>query len=58
MLVHLNVNSLRNKLESIADVTQGTLDIFFLSETKIDKSLPDKQFFLNNFRIFRKDRNR
>ena len=55
---HLNVNSLRNKFESIVDVIQGTFDIFLVSETKTDESFPDKQFYLNNFRIFRKDRNR
>ena len=54
----LNVNSRRNKFESVADVIQGTFDIFLLSETKIDESFPDKQFRLNNYRIFRKDRNR
>ena len=32
----LNVNSRRNKFESVADVIQGTFDIFLLSETKID----------------------
>ena len=57
MLGHRNFNSLQNKFESIADVIQGTFDIFLLSETKID-SFPDNQFCLNNFRIFRKDRNR
>ena len=55
---HLHVNSLRNKFESIVDVIQGTFDIFLVSETKTDESFPDKQFCLNNFRIFRKDRNR
>ena len=39
-------------------VIHETFDIFLLSETKIDESFPDKQFCLNNFRIFRKDRNR
>ena len=57
ILGHLNINSLRNKFESIADVIQGTFDIFLLSETKIDESFPDKQFCLNNYRAFRKDRN-
>ena len=57
-LGHLNINSLRNKFESIAGVIQGTFDIFLLSETKIDESFPDKQFCLNNYWIFRKDRNR
>ena len=58
MLGHVNGNSLRNKFESISDVIQGTFDIFLLSETKIVERFPDKQFCLNNFRIFRKDRNR
>ena len=57
MLGHLNVNFLRNNFEPIADVIQRTSDIFLLSETKIDESFPDKQLCLNNFRIFRKDRN-
>ena len=58
ILGHLNINTLRNKFESIADVIQGTFDIFLLSEIKIDESVPDKQFRLNNYKIFRKDRNR
>ena len=58
ILGHLNVNSLRNKFESVVDVIQGTLGSFLLSETKIDESFSDKQFWLNNFRIFRKDKNR
>ena len=58
ILGHLNINSLRNKFESIADVIQGTFNIFLLSETKIDESFPDKQFRLNNYITFRKDRNR
>ena len=58
ILGHLNINSLRNKFESITDVIQGTFDIFLLSESKIDESFPDKQFRLNNYKIFRKDRNR
>ena len=45
-------------MKSIADVIQGTFGIFLLSETKIDESFPDKQFLLNNYKIFRKDRNR
>ena len=44
ILGHLNINSLRNKFESIADVIQGTFYIFLLSGTKIDESFPDKQF--------------
>ena len=58
ILGHLNINSLRNKFESIEDVIQGTFDVFLSSETKVGEGFPDKQFCLNNYRIFRKDRNR
>ena len=51
MIGHLNANS-------IADAIQETFYILLLSETKYDESFPDKQFCLNNFKIFRKDRNR
>ena len=34
---HLNVNSLRNKFESITNVIQGTFDIFVVSESEIDE---------------------
>ena len=37
---------------------KGTFDIFLLPETKIDESFPDKQFRLNNYKTFRKHRNR
>ena len=54
MLGHLNVNSLRSKFESVGDIIEGAFDIFFWSKNKIDKSFPDKQFSLNNFKIFQK----
>ena len=57
ILGYLNINSLRNKFKSIEDVIQRAFDICVLSETKMDKSFPDKQFCLYNYRIFRKDRN-
>ena len=34
----------------------GKFDIFLLSETKVDEIFPDKQFCLNNLRIFQKDK--
>ena len=58
MLGHLNVKSLRSKFESVGDIIEGAFDIFFWSKNKIDESFPDKQFSLNNFKIFQKYRNR
>ena len=57
MIGHVNVNFNWNKFEPIADVIQRTFDTFHLSETKIDESFSYKQFCLNNFRIFWKERN-
>ena len=57
-LGHLNVNSIRNKTESLADLIHVTFDIFLISETKIDNSFPDQQFDINGYRMFRKDRDK
>ena len=55
---HLNINSIRNKFEAVECVlNDGLIDIFALSELKIDESF---QFILNTnvFSLHRKDRNR
>ena len=41
---HLNVNSLRIKFISVEELIKSTLDIFLVSETKIDHSFPNQQF--------------
>ena len=53
----LNVNSIRNKFESVQEIVQNTFDIFLVCETKIDSSFPNQQFCIPEYRIFRKDRN-
>ena len=35
-LEHLNVNSLRNKFESLNELIKDTFDIFLVSESKLD----------------------
>ena len=40
----LNVNSVRNKFESVQEIIQNTFDIFLASETKIDSSFLNQQF--------------
>lgn len=55
---YLNINSLRYKHEYIKDLLHRNLiDLLFLSETKIDASFPDAQFTVNNFTMYRSDRN-
>ena len=54
---HLNINSIPNKLSSIMEIIKGKLDIFLISETKIDESFPTSQFSAEGFtKPFRHDR--
>ena len=56
---HLNINSIRNKFEAVECVlNDGLIDIFALSESKIDESFPNTQFIINGLSLHRKDRNR
>ena len=52
----LNVNSLRNKIEAVKELITNNIDICLLSETKIDVSLPNQQFNINNCKTFRRGR--
>ena len=55
---NLNINSIRNKFSSFKDLVLKETDICLLSETKIDDSFPNSQFFVEGYRMFRKDRNK
>ena len=54
---HLNVNSLRQKLEAVAEPVQNKVDVCFFSEKKIDEAVSTQQFMINGFKLFRRDRN-
>ena len=45
----LNINSLRNKFEQLSTMINGNIDIFMISETKLDETFPAVQFFLQGF---------
>ena len=45
-LGHLNINSIPNKFEGIKDIVATLIGIFLISETKIDGSFPNAQFFI------------
>ena len=56
---HLNINSLRNKFDILSEQVKGSIDIFMVSETKLDDSFPEGQFLIEGFHSpFRFDRNR
>ena len=57
LLMHLNINSLQNKVEEVGLLIKETkAQVFFLTETKIDSTYPDSQFALSGYNIFRNDR--
>ena len=55
----LNINSLRNKIQDLAELMRDKLDILVLTETKLDNTFPEKQFLIPGYKKpFRADRNR
>ena len=54
---HLNINSLRNKIESLKLLMTGNLDILIITESKLDESFPMQQFCIDGYAPpFRVDR--
>ena len=54
---HLNINSVRNKFEMVSDLIRGSIDIFLISETKIDSTFPTSQFKVYGYSLpYRLDR--
>ena len=45
----LSINSLRNKFEQLSTMTNGNIDIFMISETMLDETVPAAQFSLQVF---------
>ena len=56
ILGHLNVNSLRNKIEAVEELMRNNIDISLFSETKLDETFPNQQFKISGYKMFRKDR--
>ena len=56
---HLNINSIRYKFEAVQSLLHGgLLDIFAISESKLDESFPFAQFKVTDFSLHRKDRDK
>ena len=49
VISHININSIRNKFELLAEAVMGNVDILMVTETKIDKSFPTSQFIVLSF---------
>ena len=54
---HLNINSLRNKIEFLEPLIRNHFDIFLVSEAKLDSNFLGSEFTIPGYRLFRKDRN-
>ena len=60
VIAHLNLNSLKNKINDLRILIQDIpLNYFILSETKLDKGFATAQFHIPGYEISaRKDRNK
>ena len=58
ILAQLNINSIRNKFDLLAEGIKGKVDVLMISETKTDETFPSKQFYIEGFTPpYRLDRN-
>ena len=46
---HININSIRNKIDLLSDVIRDKIDILLISETKLDNTFPPGQFSLAGY---------
>ena len=46
---HFNINSVRNKFESLVRFVGSNLDVFMVSEIKIDGTFPESQVTIEGF---------
>ena len=55
---HLNINSIRNKIEDLKYLIADNIDILLISETKLNNTFPESQFVIAGFHPpYREDRN-
>ena len=58
ILAQLNINSIRNKFNLLAEGIKGKVDVLMISETKIDETFPSRKFYVKGFSSpYRLDRN-
>ena len=54
---HLNINSIRNKFDTLNNVVKA-FDVFLISESKLDNTFPINQFAIGDYKVFKRDQNR
>ena len=59
LIGHLNINSIRNKVDMLSYMIGNKIDILMISESKLDDIFPTSQFVIDSFtEPFRLDRTR
>ena len=46
---HININSLRNKFQLLTEMVRDKVDLLMISETKLDSSFPNNQFYMKSY---------
>ena len=46
---HLNINSIRQKFDSLIEITAGNIEILMISKSRLDESFPKGQFLTKGF---------
>ena len=46
---YININSIRNKFDSLCSLISSHVDVLSITETKLDNSFPNTQFLILNF---------
>ena len=52
---HLNINSIRYKFEFLKELIGNNIDIFLISETKLNDTFPTGQFRINGLLLYFRD---
>ena len=50
---HLNISSVRQKFDSLIEITTGNIDMLMIPEKKLDESFPKGQFLIKVFFLYR-----
>ena len=49
IIAHLNINSIRNKIDMLSDIVKNKIDILCITETKLDDTFPLSNFLIAGF---------
>ena len=50
IIAQLNINSIKQKLDTLKEIIQDNIDVLVITETKLDETFPSAQFNIEGFR--------